>query len=97
MVASPDEVVAIGVGIYAGIKERKQDIRDLVLTDICPFTLGTNVVNYADDDNPIMSAVIERNSVLPCSRTDWYTNAFDNQTKIVVGIYQGRRFTAMTT
>lgn len=92
MVASPDEVVAMGVGIYAGIKERKQDIRDLVLTDICPFTLGVNVVNYVDDDNPIMSAVIERNSVLPCSRTDWYTNSCDNQTKIVVGIYQGEAF-----
>lgn len=92
MVASPDEVVAMGVGIYAGIKERKQDIRDLVLTDICPFTLGVNVINYVDDDNPIMSAVIERNSVLPCSRTDWYTNACDNQTKIVVGIYQGEAF-----
>lgn len=89
---SPDEVVAMGVGIYAGIKERKQDIRDLVLTDICPFTLGVNVVNYVDDDNPIMSAVIERNSVLPCSRTDWYTNACDNQMKIVVGIYQGEAF-----
>lgn len=92
MVASPDEVVAMGVGIYAGIKERKQDIRDLVLTDICPFTLGINVVNYADDDNPIMSAVIERNSVLPCSKTDWYTNACDNQKQIVVGIYQGEAF-----
>lgn len=92
MVASPDEVVAMGAGIYAGIKERKQDIKDLVLTDICPFTLGTNVVNYADGENPIMSAVIERNSVLPCSRTDWYTNACDNQAKIVVGIYQGESY-----
>lgn len=92
MVASPDEVVAMGAGIYAGIKERKENIRDLVLTDICPFTLGVNVVNYADDDNPIMSAVIERNSVLPCSKTDWYTNACDNQRKIVVGIYQGEAF-----
>lgn len=92
MIASPDEVVAMGVGIYAGIKERKQDIKDLVLTDICPFTLGINVVNYVDNDNPIMSAVIERNSVLPCSRTDWYMNAYDNQTQVVIGIYQGEAF-----
>lgn len=92
MIASPDEVVAMGAGIYAGIKERKQDIRDLVLTDICPFTLGINVVNYADEENPIMSSVIERNSVLPCSKRDWYTNAYDNQKKIVVGIYQGEAF-----
>lgn len=92
MIASPDEVVAMGTGIYAGIKERKQDIKDLVLTDICPFTLGTNVVNYADSDNPIMSSVIERNSVLPCSKTNYYTNSYDNQRQITIGIYQGEAF-----
>lgn len=92
IIASPDEVVAMGVGIYAGIKERKEDVKDLVLTDICPFTLGTNVVNYADNDNPVMSAVIERNSILPCSKTAYYTNAYDYQRKIVVGIYQGEAF-----
>lgn len=92
IIASPDEVVAMGVGIYAGIKERKEDVKDLVLTDICPFTLGTNVVNYADNDNPVMSAVIERNSILPCSKTAYYTNAYDYQRKIVVGIYQGESF-----
>lgn len=92
IIASPDEVVAMGVGIYAGIKERKEDVKDLVLTDICPFTLGTNVVNYADNDNPVMSAVIERNSILPCSKTVYYTNAYDYQRKIVVGIYQGEAF-----
>lgn len=92
MVASPDEVVAMGAGIYAGIKERKQDIRDLVLTDISPFTLGINVVNYADVENPIMSSVIERNSVLPCSKKGYYTNSCDNQKQIVIGIYQGEAF-----
>lgn len=92
MVASPDEVVAMGAGIYAGIKERRQDIKDLVLTDICPFTLGTDVVNYADVDNSIMSAVIERNSVLPCSRTRYYTNSYDNQSHIDIGIYQGEAY-----
>lgn len=92
MVASPDEVVAMGVGIYAGIKERKQEIRDLVLTDICPFTLGNAVVNYADEENPIMSAVIERNSVLPCSRTKYYSNSYDNQTFLDIGIYQGEAY-----
>lgn len=92
MIASPDEVVAMGVGMYAGIKERKQDIKDLVLTDICPFTLGVNVVNYANNDNPIMSAVIERNSVLPCSKTDYYTNSYDNQCQIDIGIYQGEAY-----
>lgn len=92
MVASPDEVVAMGAGIYAGIKERRQDIKDLVLTDICPFTLGVSVVNYVNEKNPIMSPLIERNSVLPCSKTNWYTNIYDNQTKIKVGIFQGEAY-----
>lgn len=91
-VASPDEVVAMGVGLYAGIKERRQDMKDLVLTDICPFTLGTGVVNYADEENPIMSAVIERNSVLPCSRSGYYSNSYDNQSRIDIGIYQGEAY-----
>lgn len=92
MAASPDEIVAMGAGVYAGIKERRQDIRDLVLTDICPFSLGTNVVNYVDSDNPIMSTVIERNSVLPCSKTGYYTNSYDYQTRIDIGIYQGEAY-----
>lgn len=92
LIGSPDEVVAMGAGIYAGIKERKEDIRDLVLTDICPFTLGINVVNYAEKDNPIMSAVIERNSILPCSKTGFYTNSYDKQSHITIGIYQGEAY-----
>ena len=92
MIGSPDEVVAIGAGIYAGIKERKQDIKDLVMTDICPFTLGINVVNYMDEENPIMSPIIERNSILPCSKTGFYTNAFDLQRRMKIGIYQGEDY-----
>ena len=92
VIGSPDEVVAMGAGIFAGIKERKEDIKDLVLTDICPFTLGVNVTNHADEDNPIMSPVIERNSILPCSKTGFYTNAYDNQRHIKIGIYQGEAY-----
>ena len=92
MIGSPDEVVAMGAGIFAGIKERKEDIKDLVLTDICPFTLGINVANHADQDNPIMSPVIERNSILPCSKTGFYTNSYHNQSHITIGIYQGEAY-----
>lgn len=90
--ASPDEIVAMGAGIYAGIKERKEEIRDLVLTDTCPFTLGIDIVNYADDKNPIMSPIIERNSILPSSKRGFYTNAYANQPKIMVKVYQGEGY-----
>ena len=92
MIGSPDEVVAMGAGIFAGIKERKEDIKDLVLTDICPFTLGVNVVNRSQEDNPIMSPVIERNSILPCSKTGLYTNSYSFQEHITIGIYQGEAY-----
>lgn len=92
VIGSPDEVVAMGAGIFAGIKERKEDIKDLVLTDICPFTLGVNVVNRSQEDNPIMSPVIERNSILPCSKTGLYTNSYSFQEHITIGIYQGEAY-----
>lgn len=92
IIGSPDEVVAIGAGLYAGIKERREEIRDLVLTDICPFTLGTDIVNYSDTSRPLMSPIIERNSILPSSKVGYYTNSYDNQKHIVVGIYQGEAY-----
>lgn len=91
-VISPDEIVAIGAGIYAGIKERRGEIRDLVLTDICPFTLGINVRNYADGSNSIMSPIIERNSILPFSKKGFYTNTYDQQSKMLFKVYQGEEY-----
>ena len=89
IVASPDEIVATGAGIYAGIKERNEEIRDLVLTDICPFTLGISVINYADQSNSLMSPIIERNSILPSFRKKVYTNGIDYQAKMSIEVYQG--------
>ncbi len=85
----PDYMVAIGVGVYAGIKERNAEIKDLIMTDICPFSLGTDIKNEADIGNPYMSVIIPRNSALPASRTHTYTNAEDNQTCSKIGIFQG--------
>lgn len=90
--ASPDEIVAMGAGIYAGIKERKKELRDLVLTDTCPFTLGINVINRADQRNPIMSPIIERNSILPSSKKGFYTNAGAYQNEMIIKVYQGEGY-----
>ena len=92
MAASPDEIVAMGAGIYAGIKERKEELRDLVLTDICPFTLGIDVINNEDQQNPVMSPIIERNSILPSSRRRFYTNIVSYQAKMLIKIYQGEGY-----
>ncbi len=93
MIGSPDEVIAQGAGIYAGIKARNQEIRDMLLTDICPFTLGVGIYNPSNSEGHLnMSPIIERNSVLPISKTGIYTNVEDMQRKIKFNIYQGEAF-----
>lgn len=86
---NPDYMVALGAGIYAGIKERDQDVRDLVMTDICPFSLGTAVINESEPSKPYMSVIIPRNSALPISHTAVYSNTEDGQTSSIIDIYQG--------
>lgn len=92
MIGSPDEVVAQGTGIYAGIKARNEEIRDVLLTDICPFTLGVGSYNPNDQGQDIMTPVIERNSVLPIAKTRLFTNVHDKQKEIKFPIYQGESF-----
>ena len=87
--ARPDTAIALGAGICGGMKARAEGLRELVLTDVCPFTLGTNVANYADPGRPIFSPIIERNSVLPSSKMGTYCTSYDNQTNIDVGVFQG--------
>ncbi len=80
---SPDESIAAGVGIAAAIKERVGDVKDMILTDICPFSLGTAIYDGS------FSPIIERNDTLPCSRTREYVTVEDYQTKMTFPIYQG--------
>ena len=89
---SPDEIVSQGAGIYGGIKERKEELKDLLLTDICPFTLGVGVANHSDRERLIFSPIIERNSVLPSANTERYTNLYDGQERIVIEVYQGEEY-----
>lgn len=80
---SPDTIVALGTGTYAGIKERKAEIRDMLLTDVCPFTLGVEI------KDGVMSPIIERNSALPVSRSRKYVTISDFQKILRFAIYQG--------
>lgn len=88
-VREPDHMVAYGCGVYAGIKERNEYVKDMLLTDICPFSLGVGVMNHQNRDKPLMSFVIERNSPLPVSREEMYVTASDYQTEMEFRIYQG--------
>lgn len=84
-----DELIARGLGLVCAVKEREQEVKDFVLTDICPFTLGTDIYNEADPAHSYMSPIIERNTVLPCSRVNRYYTAADNQKEVTFHILQG--------
>ncbi|MDE7244923.1 MAG: Hsp70 family protein, partial [Oscillospiraceae bacterium] len=85
----PDTAVALGAAVCAGMKARTEGLRELVLTDVCPFTLGISIANHSDPSQPVMSPIIERNSVLPTSKMGVYCTVRDNQTVLDVDIYQG--------
>ena len=91
---SPDEMVAKGLGVVCGIMENNEDLEDYTLTDICPFSLGVNVVNRANPSNPYTQVVIPRNSALPCSRVETFTTVSDNQTLLLMKILQGEHMYA---
>lgn len=86
-----DEIVARGVGFVCGVKERKNQVKDYVLTDICPFTLGTSICNHADPEQPYMSPIVERNSTLPCSKVKRFYTSYDHQTQLDIEILQGEK------
>lgn len=85
---NPDESIALGVGIAAAIKSRTGDIKDMILADICPFSLGTAIYDGS------FSPIIERNETLPCSRTKYYVTVNNNQTELEFPIYQGENLMA---
>ncbi len=89
---SPDHVVALGAAVQAGLKRRDRALRDVVLTDVSPYTLGVEVavsregqVHEAGHFLPI----IERNTTVPVSRTERLSTVSDNQRKILCSVFQG--------
>ena len=90
----PDEIVALGVGLCAGIKERAEDLQDLVMTDVCPFSLGVSTYNHAGDRTPHMAVLIPRSSMLPASHQERFYTLHDNQHGLRFEIYQGEGYFA---
>ncbi|MBR0417103.1 MAG: molecular chaperone HscC [Firmicutes bacterium] len=87
----PDMAVAQGAALQCGMKERNEEIREVVLTDVCPFTLGTEVTVYNGlfDESGHYLPIIERNTVIPVSRRQTLYTVHDNQTRVDVKILQG--------
>lgn len=85
----PDKAVAYGVCVVTGIKNREDSIKDTVMTDICPFSLGIDTYNVQNRTPDVFFPIIERNTYLPVSRNNIFSTIHDNQKEIYFKIYQG--------
>ena len=88
----PDQVVAMGAAVHSALKRRNQFITEVVLTDVCPYTLGTNVSVYKPNgfyEPGHFCPIIERNSVIPISRSERLYTVHENQKAITIEILQG--------
>ena len=84
-----DEMIVRGLGLVCAVKARNEEVKDYVLTDICPFTLGTGTYNESAPEHAYMCPIIPRNTVLPCSIVKRLYTAHDYQMRIGIDIAQG--------
>lgn len=85
-----DSLVVLGLGKYIGIKQRDENIKDVVVTDICPFSLGTSTYNEQNPDLELSTVLIPKNSVLPTSKKMTLRTVHKGQTKVNVSVFQGQ-------
>jgi len=87
-----DEVVALGAAVHAALKARDQSLTEIVLTDVCPYTLGTEIAIRKPNgmyEPGHYAPIIERNAIVPVSRVERFYTLSDNQEKITSAILQG--------
>lgn len=85
-----DSLVALGLGKYIGIKQRDENIKDVVVTDICPFSLSTSTYNEQNPDLELSTVLIPKNSVLPTSKKMTLRTVHKRQTKVNISVFQGQ-------
>lgn len=85
-----DSLVVLGLGKYIGIKQRDENIKDLVVTDICPFSLSTSTYNEQNPDLELSTVLIPKNSVLPTSKKMTLRTIHKGQTKVNISVFQGQ-------
>jgi molecular chaperone HscC len=88
----PDQAIALGATLAAGLKERAVDLNEVVLTDVCPYTLGIDISRMDERGRyhpGYFLPLIPRNSVVPVSREQSISPVSDKQKILSVGVYQG--------
>ncbi|MGO2721110.1 MAG: molecular chaperone DnaK [Brachybacterium tyrofermentans] len=83
MTVNPDEVVAVGAAIQAGVL--KGDVEDVLLLDVTPLSLGV------ETRGGVMTKIIERNTTIPARRSEVFSTAVDNQDSVEIVVLQGER------
>jgi molecular chaperone HscC len=88
----PDESIALGAAVQAGLQSRDAALKEVRLTDVCPFTLGIETSEEGANgryETGLFSPIIERNTVIPASRVENFGPTRDNQRQVDIKVYQG--------
>ena len=88
---NPDEVVAMGAAVQGALILDDAAVDDMVMTDVCPFTLGISVAKEFGKKrfSGYFSPIINRNSTIPCSHEEYFETIYPNQQSVMVEVYQG--------
>lgn len=89
---NPDQAIALGACIAAGLKSRDQRLDEVILTDVCPYSLGTEVARRDEQGRAVsgfFEPIIQRNSTVPVSREDTFWPISERQKQLQLNVYQG--------